>query len=252
MGKCPNCGHKAWGLSTTKCKNCGKEICYKCGTCLFRLWDTYGHTDEWWYVCSQECLQDFASQIEKHLSSTDVGISVDSAFEKIPSLVGRTLLKLDHQEYLGKDFAELKSKAIPFRVKFTSSSFIGEETEGSMLWEMLEKHVRLLLIQNLITTRNFEAAAKLYEEIGMYAEAGKTRAMDRELRIKKTEVSIDLNSLLRQLKDGGVVVVYRCPHCGGQLKVDKNVSVDKLKVCEHCGSEIETMDLAELLKTALS
>lgn len=74
----------------------------------------------------------------------------------------------------------------------------------------------------------------------------------KEISIKKTEVSIDLNSLLRQLKDGGVVAVYRCPHCGGKLKIDRNASMDKLRVCEHCGSEIETMDLADFLKTALS
>lgn len=253
MGKCPNCGHKAWGLSTTQCKNCGKQICYKCGTYLFKLWDAYSPSMiDAWYVCSEKCLQDFASQIERHLSSADVGVSKRSAFDKIPSLVGGTLCKLDHQEYLGKDFAKLKSKAEPFRVNFAPFHDLGEEPKGNMLWEILEKHVRSVLIKNLITAKKFEAAAKLYEEIGMYDEAGKTRAMDKEIRIKKTEVPVDLNSLLRQLKDGGIVVVYRCPHCGGKLKVDKNASVDKLKICAHCGSEIETMDLADLLKTALS
>lgn len=251
MGRCPNCGHVTWGPSTTKCKNCGKEICFKCGTYLFKLWDDDSGVDAW-YVCSQDCFEGFASRITKYFSPTDVGISVDSAFDKIPSLVGGILLKLDHGEYLGKDFAKLKSRRGNFSVNFAPRSDWGEEPRGNMLWEMLTNHVRVMLIKNLITTRNFEAAAKLYEELGMYEEAGKTRAMDKEIRIKKTEVSVDLNSLLRQLKDGGIVVVYRCPHCGGKLKVDKNVSVDKLKVCEHCGSEIETVDLAELLKTALS
>jgi DNA-directed RNA polymerase subunit RPC12/RpoP len=48
------------------------------------------------------------------------------------------------------------------------------------------------------------------------------------------------------------VAVYRCPHCGGKLKIDKDARMDKLRVCEYCGSEIETMDLADFLRTALS
>ena len=43
-----------------------------------------------------------------------------------------------------------------------------------------------------------------------------------------------------------------CPFCGGKLKVNKNSTLDSLKICEHCGSEIESMDLADFLKTALT
>lgn len=63
---------------------------------------------------------------------------------------------------------------------------------------------------------------------------------------------MDLNTLLKQVRDGGIVVIYRCPSCGGKLKVGKDTSVESLKVCEHCGSEIETIELADFLKTALS
>jgi lysine biosynthesis protein LysW len=66
------------------------------------------------------------------------------------------------------------------------------------------------------------------------------------------DVSVDLNVLLQQLKEGGLILVYRCPHCGGKLKIDKNVDIAELKQCEHCGSEIESVDLADFLKTALS
>jgi len=64
--------------------------------------------------------------------------------------------------------------------------------------------------------------------------------------------SVDLNELIRQIKEGGIVAVYRCPHCGGKLKISKDTSVETLKVCEHCGTEIETVDLADFLRTALS
>jgi DNA-directed RNA polymerase subunit RPC12/RpoP len=96
-------------------------------------------------------------------------------------------------------------------------------------------------------------AADIYEKkLKMYDKARVLRERDKQVTIKSTNVSLDLNQLLQQVKDGGIVAVYRCPHCGGKLKVDKNVDITKLKICEHCGSEIESMDLADFLKTALS
>lgn len=179
MGSCQNCGHTAWGLSTVKCRNCGKEICDNCRTYLFKLWEaTSSNLIDVWYACSQECLHDFASQIEKHVSAVDVGIS-RSAIDSVPSIVGKTLLKLEHEEYLGKEFLKLKSEAKPFRVNFAPFGDFDDNPKGNILWERLEKNIRLIVIQNLITARNFERAAKLYEEMGMYEAAGKTRALDK-------------------------------------------------------------------------
>ena len=48
-----------------------------------------------------------------------------------------------------------------------------------------------------------------------------------------------------------MVAVYRCPHCGGKLKLGKDSSVESLRICEHYGSEVETMDLVDLLEKAL-
>ena len=70
--------------------------------------------------------------------------------------------------------------------------------------------------------------------------------------VKKKDVSINLNALLQQVKDGGLVAIFRCPHCGGKLKVSDKTTLNSLKYCEHCGSEIESIDLADFLKTVLS
>jgi transcription initiation factor IIE alpha subunit len=96
-------------------------------------------------------------------------------------------------------------------------------------------------------------AAKIYEEqLKMYEEAKLLREKDKQMIVKRTEVSINLNELLKQIKDGGIVAVYRCPNCNGTLKINNKTSLKSLKTCEHCGSEIETVDLADFLKTALS
>jgi uncharacterized protein with PIN domain len=86
----------------------------------------------------------------------------------------------------------------------------------------------------------------------MYDKARELRDTDRHIIVKNTSVSVNLNSLLQQIKDGGIVAVFRCPFCGGKLKVNKESTVDNLKRCEHCGSEITSMDLADFLKTALT
>lgn len=100
-------------------------------------------------------------------------------------------------------------------------------------------------------------AAEICEFYKKYDKAKQMRDKARQLRAKEKGIVVkktvvDLNKLIQQIKDGGIVVVYRCPHCGGKLKVGKGTSVESLKVCEHCGSEIEVMELADFLRTALS
>jgi DNA-directed RNA polymerase subunit RPC12/RpoP len=99
----------------------------------------------------------------------------------------------------------------------------------------------------------YEELANEYEQRELYDKAWEMRNMARQLlHGKKQVVIVDLNKLLEQVKDGGIVVVYRCPHCGGKLEIGKGASVESLEVCKYCGSEIKAMDLADFLRTALS
>jgi len=86
----------------------------------------------------------------------------------------------------------------------------------------------------------------------MYDKARELRERDQHIFVKKTDVSINLNSLLQQVKEGGIVAIFRCPHCGGKLKISDKTTLSSLKKCEHCSSEIESMDLADFFKTVLS
>ncbi len=99
---------------------------------------------------------------------------------------------------------------------------------------------------------NVDAATIYEEKLKMYDKARLLRQNEKQTIVKHTDVSVNLNELLKQVKDGGVVAIYRCPHCNGTLKVNDKTSLKSLKICEHCGSEIETVDLADFLKTALS
>jgi hypothetical protein len=194
-----------------------------------------------WYACSQECFKTFANRIEKHISPKDVGLSLESAIDNLEPLV---IEILNDEE--GNNFGEHGSKKNKiFYVKLGKKG-------GANLCEELERHVSFLVVKNLKTSGNFEGAAKVYEEMGLYEEAGKVRASNKEISIKKTEVKLDLNNLLRQISDGGIVAIYRCPNCGGKLKIGKDTKPSSLRTCEHCQSEMSTMDISDFLKTALS
>ena len=135
---------------------------------------------------------------------------------------------------------------------FSCKSDLLIENPDNALWNSIGVHCKLIQAKHFEKMREFENAAKIYKSLGMYEEAGNVRARSNELTIKKTDISLDLNTLLRQIKDGGIVAIYRCPNCGGKLKVGSTTTSNSLKTCEHCGSEIESLDLADFLKTVLS
>jgi len=111
---------------------------------------------------------------------------------------------------------------------------------------------KLALAQNLERCGRITDSAKVYEELRFYDKARELREKDRHIVIKKTDVSVNINALLQQVKDSGLVAVYRCPNCGGTLKIDKGTRLESLRKCSHCGSEIETMELTDFLRTILS
>jgi DNA-directed RNA polymerase subunit RPC12/RpoP len=98
-------------------------------------------------------------------------------------------------------------------------------------------------------------AAQAYETLGV--ELGDEKLLDkaRMLRAKAHDtgqtkiVSVDVNELIRQLKQGGLVVAYRCPNCGGNLKISGDTKPESLKFCSYCGSKIEAVDIADFLRS---
>jgi len=86
----------------------------------------------------------------------------------------------------------------------------------------------------------------------MYEKAGQLKQKQKQVVVKQVVVSVDLNNLLQRIKDGGIVVVYRCPNCGGNLKIGKEAAIESLRVCPYCGLGIRATDLVDFLRTALS
>ena|ERR1035437_8202831 len=81
---------------------------------------------------------------------------------------------------------------------------------------------------------------KSEKKLKMYDKARLLRVKDKQVIVKQTDISVNLNELLKQVKQGGIVAIYRCPHYNGTLKVNDKKSLESLKNCEHCGSEIDS------------
>lgn len=230
-------------------------MCEKCATYAFKLVDPDNseYIFDYWYVCSKECMKTLLGKFEEGITSNEVPISETAAVNDMPDLLRKVLTSQKNKQWISNYISGLPKKEL-FNVNFEvdhSNKYLSGAYANSFL-EGLVKHIRLTVAKNLTTAGRFEDAAKLFEKLRMYEEAGRIRAKTGEIRIRKMEVSLDINSLLGQLKEGGIVVVYRCPNCGGNLKIGKDTSVESLKQCSHCGSKIETMDLADFLRTALS
>ena len=193
-----------------------------------------------------------SAEVEKQIATMDTN-KVDDASTMIPQLVKEAILTSKYVRRLSYD---VKKNGLNFFVVFAPLSELDLNPRSNLFWKRLHSSISELFeskrMENWIKAGRFEDAARLLEKSGRYEEAGKMRLKGQQIAVKQTSVSVDLNKLLQQIAEQGIVAVYRCPHCGGKLKVEKGTSEAKLRVCEHCSSEIETMDIADFLKTALS
>jgi DNA-directed RNA polymerase subunit RPC12/RpoP len=94
----------------------------------------------------------------------------------------------------------------------------------------------------------YEELATEYENMDLSEKAGEIRRRARLV----AEVRVDLNDLIRQLGERGFTITYHCSNCGASLEIGAETEVEAVKSCSHCGSRIEAIDLARLIKNFLS
>jgi hypothetical protein len=113
---------------------------------------------------------------------------------------------------------------------------------------MYQQHVtesKLNYAKKLIDAEQIEGAAMIYQELGMWKEAGDLRRRARQQVM--TQVHVNVNELIDQLKKAGISTNYTCPVCGGHIPITGETNLSKLYGCQFCGSVIQTTDLVEFL-----
>jgi DNA-directed RNA polymerase subunit RPC12/RpoP len=103
--------------------------------------------------------------------------------------------------------------------------------------------------KNLEAARRYEDAAKVYETLGLWAEAGAVRDKKTSRTVK--HVTVNLNDLIDKLKSGGLSIPYKCGSCGASIVIDSNSRADGLKFCSYCGSAMDTDSITNMIRDAL-
>ena len=264
MGKCPSCGATSLRDSTWQCLCCGKIVCDKCVPKLdskflikARMENTLGRPASYEepIFCSDSCFRNFWLRVQEFPVDTEIGTEITDFSKKLVGLWNQTVLNAVAKSY--SDVAEELVPKAEYAIENHTSKFEAfpwcDNTGKTILpFENFRFKTKLALAQNLEQCGRTQDAAKVFEELRMYDKPRELREKDKHIIIKKTDVSVNLNALLQQIKESGLVTVYRCPHCGGTLKIGKNTNLESLRKCEHCDSEIEITDLTDFLGAVLS
>lgn len=204
---CPACGFSKLLLKETACLACGKRGCEKC---LFTFGTVQPDPSKdilAQRVCSWPCFDRWASGV------------IAQGYTPMPW--GQSWILRDtvlHPQYVPR----LRVMAEERRV-----------------------NLQLQHAKNLVTAERFEDAAKVYESLGLWKEAGDVRRTGK--RTVVTQVQVDLNSLIDQMRRGGLTTAYTCPSCQSPIRITPDTDAGSLRHCRHCGSVIQTTDLAEFL-----
>lgn len=95
----------------------------------------------------------------------------------------------------------------------------------------------------------YEDAARDYERLGFLDKARSMRDKNRTTVVKHQYV--DINRLLEQIRQGNLVVPYRCPNCQAGITINKDTSTDRLTNCPYCGSALVVSDIEKFLSSIL-
>jgi len=137
---------------------------------------------------------------------------------------------------------------VPWGSTWTISGIIIDQSFAARVHHMAQSHRANLQLQharNLLEAERFEDAAKVYEELGMWKEAGEARRHGK--RTVVTQVQVDVNSLIEQVRKGGLTTTYSCPACHHPIQIDASTNVRALTHCQYCGSAIQSTDLVDFL-----
>ena len=121
--------------------------------------------------------------------------------------------------------------------------------EGGAYEDILSWNDNLTHAKNLELAGRNEDAARVYESLGMWKEAGKARKEAGSTTIK--HLSVNLNDLLDKLREGGFAVPYKCRICGAVMTIDKNSKAESLTRCAYCGTATNTDALLGIIQEAL-
>jgi len=99
--------------------------------------------------------------------------------------------------------------------------------------------------EHFVVAERLEDAARLYESIGMWKEAGETRRLKQRQVV--TQIHVNVNDLIAQLRAMGLSATYTCPACRSPFQITPETRPDALAKCAFCGAVILPTDLIQAI-----
>lgn len=95
----------------------------------------------------------------------------------------------------------------------------------------------------------YEDAALAYERLDFLDKARALRERDKTSTVR--QVQVNLNHLLEQMRQGSLVIPFKCPSCGANIKISGETTPDKLARCPYCGGAVAIADVEKFLASIL-
>ena len=219
MGKCNRCGYRRLGLVRSRCMVCGALVCENC--------------------------QMIVGSMEGDLARMS-GRSAGGYGSFGP--VYHAACTWDCFDRWAWSFISREHAPKRFGPGYVLGGIRLHPAAAQRAVAMAEDHRRrqgLAHAQHLIEAEDHEGAAKIYQTLGMWKEAGEVRRSGRRQIV--TQVHVNVNDLVDQVRKAGIVTDYTCPACRGHIPISGDTTLAKLRSCQYCGSAIQTTDLVEFL-----
>jgi len=195
-------------------------------------------------VCSDNCLDAFTTLMGKKIA--EAPIKMDEKETPDEEIIDATI---SGNNLVIKE--QVLEAVTEFPLGATANRFHNYNSINPKLLNKIQQRKTLNKAKFFHKVGRFEQAAQLYEKLEMYEEARKARAEQRQFSVRRSEISVDLNLLLNQIKDGGMVVVYQCPYCKAPMRITKETTLTELQTCSHCNTAYRPIDIADILKSVL-
>jgi DNA-directed RNA polymerase subunit RPC12/RpoP len=229
MAKCQRCGRGGFLSKTDTCGSCGRRVCDHCFV------NPHGES---------LCLDCYPRLVEERKTSV-----IASYNDKCPLCGTQGRLHVFNPVlYRDHTFKYQDGKAIPvYHGGLQFSAYIACESCGNAINEdNLSKFRKAMRAES---AGRYDDAAVLYEDLNFLDKAKALRERHRTSTVK--QVQVNLNSLLEQIRQGGLVVPYKCPNCRAGITISKDTSLDRLTNCPYCGSTLVVSDIERFLSSIL-